>query len=129
YTSCIKQFSATVKAKTVNEEIQLQALVDGKKILITKSTVRRDLQLEDAKGVDCLPNDAIFEQLTLIGRSSAIFKTSLRFVSIVAFFSIIAFCLNREPDLSVPVPESLHEQTDEELTETDIKRMDADDQA
>nr|GFA47425.1 hypothetical protein [Tanacetum cinerariifolium] len=34
-----------------------------------------------------------------------------------------------EPDLSVPVPESLHEQTDEELTETDIKRMDADDQA
>nr|GEU97531.1 hypothetical protein [Tanacetum cinerariifolium] len=34
-----------------------------------------------------------------------------------------------EPDLPVPVPESLHEQTDEELTETNIKRMDADDQA
>nr|GEV26762.1 hypothetical protein [Tanacetum cinerariifolium] len=33
-----------------------------------------------------------------------------------------------EPDLPVPVPESFHEQTDEELTETDIKRMDADDQ-
>nr|GEX15986.1 hypothetical protein [Tanacetum cinerariifolium] len=34
-----------------------------------------------------------------------------------------------EPDLPIPVPESFHEQTDEELTETDIKRMDADDQA
>nr|GEW57627.1 hypothetical protein [Tanacetum cinerariifolium] len=34
-----------------------------------------------------------------------------------------------EPDLLVPVPESVHEQTDEELIETDIKRMDADDQA
>nr|GEW56856.1 hypothetical protein [Tanacetum cinerariifolium] len=34
-----------------------------------------------------------------------------------------------EADLSVPVPESFHEQTDEELTENDIKRMDADDQA
>nr|GEY33308.1 hypothetical protein [Tanacetum cinerariifolium] len=34
-----------------------------------------------------------------------------------------------EPYLPVPVSESLHEQTDEELTETDIKRMDADDQA
>nr|GEY87974.1 hypothetical protein [Tanacetum cinerariifolium] len=34
-----------------------------------------------------------------------------------------------EPDLPVPVPESFHEQTNEELTETDIKRMDADDQA
>nr|GEU50482.1 hypothetical protein [Tanacetum cinerariifolium] len=35
----------------------------------------------------------------------------------------------REPDLHVPVPESFHEQTGEELTENDIKRMDADDQA
>nr|GEV14098.1 hypothetical protein [Tanacetum cinerariifolium] len=35
----------------------------------------------------------------------------------------------REPDLPVLVPESFHEQTDEELTENDIKRMDADDQA
>nr|GEU29773.1 hypothetical protein [Tanacetum cinerariifolium] len=34
-----------------------------------------------------------------------------------------------EPDLPIPVPESLYEQTDEELTETDIKRIDADDQA
>nr|GEW26556.1 cell division control protein 48 homolog C-like [Tanacetum cinerariifolium] len=34
-----------------------------------------------------------------------------------------------EPDLPDPVPESFHEQTDEELTENDIKWMDADDQA
>nr|GEY02761.1 long chain base biosynthesis protein 1-like isoform X2 [Tanacetum cinerariifolium] len=34
-----------------------------------------------------------------------------------------------EPDLPIPVPESFHKQTEEELTETDIKRMDADDQA
>nr|GEW77159.1 hypothetical protein [Tanacetum cinerariifolium] len=33
------------------------------------------------------------------------------------------------PYLPVPVPESFHEQTDEELTENDIKRMYADDQA
>ncbi|GKC05937.1 hypothetical protein Tco_0997547 [Tanacetum coccineum] len=33
YTSCIKQFWATAKAKTVNEEVQIQALVDGKKNL------------------------------------------------------------------------------------------------
>nr|GFB00564.1 hypothetical protein [Tanacetum cinerariifolium] len=66
YTSCIDQFWATVKAKTVNGEVQLQALVDGKKVIITESTIRRDLQLENAKGVDCLPNAAIFEQLTLM---------------------------------------------------------------
>ncbi|GJW70918.1 hypothetical protein Tco_0127835 [Tanacetum coccineum] len=67
YTSCIEQFWATVKAKTVNEEVQLQALVDEKKIILTESIVRRDLQLKDAEGVDCLPNATIFEQLTLIG--------------------------------------------------------------
>nr|GFD52017.1 hypothetical protein [Tanacetum cinerariifolium] len=32
-----------------------------------------------------------------------------------------------EPDLPVPVPESFHKQTDKELTENDIKRIDADD--
>nr|GEW24271.1 hypothetical protein [Tanacetum cinerariifolium] len=34
-----------------------------------------------------------------------------------------------EPDFLVLVPESFHEQTDEELTENDIKQMDANDQA
>nr|GEV33830.1 integrase, catalytic region, zinc finger, CCHC-type, peptidase aspartic, catalytic [Tanacetum cinerariifolium] len=34
-----------------------------------------------------------------------------------------------EPDLPVPVPESFHEQTNEELTKNDFKWMDADDQA
>ncbi|GJV28686.1 hypothetical protein Tco_1385134 [Tanacetum coccineum] len=67
YCSCIKQFWDTVKAKTVNGEVQLQALVDKKKVIITESTIRRDLQLEDANGVDCLPNATIFEELTRMG--------------------------------------------------------------
>ncbi|GJZ51736.1 hypothetical protein Tco_0606251 [Tanacetum coccineum] len=36
----------------VNGEVQLQALVDGKKIVVTKASVRRDLQLEDANDDD-----------------------------------------------------------------------------
>ncbi|GKB70975.1 putative ribonuclease H-like domain-containing protein [Tanacetum coccineum] len=55
------------KQKTVNREVQLQALVDKKKVIITESTIRRDLQLKDANGVDFLPNAIIFEQLTLMG--------------------------------------------------------------
>ncbi|GJV09875.1 retrovirus-related pol polyprotein from transposon TNT 1-94 [Tanacetum coccineum] len=38
---------STTGAKTINGEAQLHALVDGKKIIITKSSVRRDLQLAD----------------------------------------------------------------------------------
>ncbi|GKD34811.1 hypothetical protein Tco_1250320, partial [Tanacetum coccineum] len=33
----------------VNREVQLQALVDKKKVIITESTIRRDLQLDDAE--------------------------------------------------------------------------------
>ncbi|GKE45590.1 hypothetical protein Tco_1472874, partial [Tanacetum coccineum] len=51
---------------TVNGEVELHALVNGKKIIITESIVRRYLQLEDAEGVDCLSNATIFEQLALI---------------------------------------------------------------
>ncbi|GJV64204.1 hypothetical protein Tco_1475032 [Tanacetum coccineum] len=59
-------FWATAKAKTVNGERQIQALVDKKKVIITEKSVRSDLMLEDAEGIECLPNDVIFEQLTLI---------------------------------------------------------------
>ncbi|GJX50399.1 hypothetical protein Tco_0277244 [Tanacetum coccineum] len=59
YCSCIKQFWDTVKAKTVNREVQLQALVNKKKVIITESTIRRDLQLEDADWYELLPS-AIF---------------------------------------------------------------------
>ncbi|GJW40546.1 putative ribonuclease H-like domain-containing protein [Tanacetum coccineum] len=60
-------FAAIVKVKTVNGEVQLQALVDRKKIIITELIVRRDLQLDDEKGTDCLPNATIFEELTRMG--------------------------------------------------------------
>ncbi|GJR59814.1 putative ribonuclease H-like domain-containing protein [Tanacetum coccineum] len=56
-----------ILVKTVNGEAQLHALVDGKKIIINESTVRRDLQLKDAEGIDCLPNSTIFEELTRMG--------------------------------------------------------------
>ncbi|GJY04902.1 hypothetical protein Tco_0370842 [Tanacetum coccineum] len=59
---------ATVKVKTINREQQLQALVDGKKIVVTEASVRRDLQLDDEEGTDCLPNATIFEELTKMGR-------------------------------------------------------------
>ncbi|GJY23905.1 hypothetical protein Tco_0397563 [Tanacetum coccineum] len=67
YTSCIEQFWATFKVKTVNRKVQLQALVDGKKIIVTEASVRRDLQLNDEEGTDFLPNATIFEELTRMG--------------------------------------------------------------
>ncbi|GJV73050.1 hypothetical protein Tco_1493045 [Tanacetum coccineum] len=67
YISCIEQFWSTSVVKTINGEVQLHALVDGKKIIISEASVRRDLKLEDEEGIDCLPNSTIFEQLALMG--------------------------------------------------------------
>ncbi|GJU07931.1 putative ribonuclease H-like domain-containing protein [Tanacetum coccineum] len=43
YTLYIEQVWATVEVKMVNGEQQLQALMDGKKIVVTEASVRRDL--------------------------------------------------------------------------------------
>ncbi|GKA87588.1 hypothetical protein Tco_0809352 [Tanacetum coccineum] len=67
YVSCIKQFCNSDVSKRVNEEVQIHATVDGKKIVITESFVRRTLHLVDDGGVDCLPTYAIFENLALLG--------------------------------------------------------------
>ncbi|GJW26736.1 putative ribonuclease H-like domain-containing protein [Tanacetum coccineum] len=58
-SSCRGQFWSTVMAKTISGEEQLHALVDGNKIIINESSVRRDLQLADEEGVDCsaVPTD------------------------------------------------------------------------
>ncbi|GJS12999.1 hypothetical protein Tco_0407471 [Tanacetum coccineum] len=47
YTSCIEQFWVTAKVKTFNGERQLQALVDKKKVIITETSIRSDLKLEE----------------------------------------------------------------------------------
>nr|GFA49998.1 hypothetical protein [Tanacetum cinerariifolium] len=58
-----------VAVEVVHKELeaQLHARVDSKKIIITEASIRRDLQLADEEGVDCLPNSTIFEQLALMG--------------------------------------------------------------
>ncbi|GJX56506.1 hypothetical protein Tco_0286403 [Tanacetum coccineum] len=45
-----KQTVSTSVVKTIDGEVQLHALVDGKKIIISEASVRRDLKLEDEEG-------------------------------------------------------------------------------
>ncbi|GKB70223.1 putative ribonuclease H-like domain-containing protein, partial [Tanacetum coccineum] len=76
-------FGATAKANTVNGERQLQALIDKKKVVITESSIRSDLHLEDAGGTDCLPTATIFEELARMGYE----KPSQKLTFYKAFFS------------------------------------------
>ncbi|GJX55719.1 hypothetical protein Tco_0285616 [Tanacetum coccineum] len=103
YTSCIEQFWSTVKAKTINGEVQLHALVDGKKIIVTESTVRRELQLEDVEGIDCLPNSTIFEELTRMGAKTTTWN---EFSSTMAS-AIICLATNQKFNFSKYIFESM----------------------
>nr|GEW76744.1 ribonuclease H-like domain-containing protein [Tanacetum cinerariifolium] len=67
----------------VNDITRLQALVDRKKVVITKATIRDALCLDDAEGVDCLPNEEIFTELARIGYE----KPSTKLTFYKAFFS------------------------------------------
>nr|GEU38144.1 hypothetical protein [Tanacetum cinerariifolium] len=67
YVSCIKQFWTTIVVKKVNDVIRLQVLVDKKKVVVTKATIREVLCLDDVEGVKCLPNEEIFTELARMG--------------------------------------------------------------
>ncbi|GJS80750.1 putative ribonuclease H-like domain-containing protein [Tanacetum coccineum] len=59
-----------VNAGNSNLMLLALALVDKKKVIITETSIRSDLNLEDAGGTDCLPTDTIFEELARMGAST-----------------------------------------------------------
>nr|GEW20587.1 hypothetical protein [Tanacetum cinerariifolium] len=83
YVSCIKQFWTSVAVKKINDVTRLQALVDKKKVVITEATFRDALRLDDAEGVECLPNEEIFAELARMGYE----KPSTKLTFYKAFFS------------------------------------------
>nr|GEU48751.1 putative ribonuclease H-like domain-containing protein [Tanacetum cinerariifolium] len=54
-------FWNTVAIKQVNDVTRLQALVDKRKMVVTEAAIREILRLDDAEGVDCLPNEEILQ--------------------------------------------------------------------
>nr|GEX08259.1 putative ribonuclease H-like domain-containing protein [Tanacetum cinerariifolium] len=57
--------------------------VDKKKVVVTEAAIRDALHLDDAEGVDCLPNEEIFTELARMGYE----KPSTKLAFYKAFFS------------------------------------------
>nr|GEU82480.1 hypothetical protein [Tanacetum cinerariifolium] len=76
-------FWRTVAIKSLNDVIRLQVLVDKKRVVVTEAAIRDALHLDDAEGVDCLPNEEIFIELDRMGYEKP--TTKLTFYK--AFFS------------------------------------------
>nr|GEX71609.1 retrovirus-related Pol polyprotein from transposon TNT 1-94 [Tanacetum cinerariifolium] len=52
---------------SANDVVKLQALIDGKKVVVTEDVIRQDRHLDDADGVEYLPNEEIFAELARMG--------------------------------------------------------------
>nr|GEV84054.1 hypothetical protein [Tanacetum cinerariifolium] len=83
YILCIKQFWNISFVKRSGDVTRLQALVDKKKIVISEVVIREILQLDDADGIVCLPNEEIFACLAQMGYE----KPSNKLTFYKAFFS------------------------------------------
>nr|GEV12911.1 hypothetical protein [Tanacetum cinerariifolium] len=67
---------------STNDVVRLQALIDKRKVIITEDAVRQALRLDDAKSIDCLPNEEIFAELARMGYE----KPSTKLTFYKAFF-------------------------------------------
>nr|GEV35240.1 hypothetical protein [Tanacetum cinerariifolium] len=103
YTSYIKQFWTFVKIKTINEDVWLQALVDGKKDIVNEASIRCNLRLDDAEGTTYLPNAAIFEELRRMGAKT----TSWNKFSSTMASAIICLANNQKFNFSKYIFESM----------------------
>nr|GEW83695.1 uncharacterized mitochondrial protein AtMg00810-like [Tanacetum cinerariifolium] len=83
YVAAMLKFYGFKIIKKLNDAVYLRDLIDGKKVVIFKDIIRRDLYLDDADGVECLPNKEIFEALARMGYE----KPSLKLTFYKAFFS------------------------------------------
>nr|GEW76748.1 putative ribonuclease H-like domain-containing protein [Tanacetum cinerariifolium] len=115
YTSCCQQKSQCCSSYTYNcqlkvnvarlklttarvyaAEVRFQALVDGKRVKIKESYIRRTLRLDDAEGTSCLTNIEIFEGLAKMGAKT----TSWNEFSSTMAFAIICLTTNQKFNFS-----------------------------
>nr|GEX92999.1 uncharacterized mitochondrial protein AtMg00810-like [Tanacetum cinerariifolium] len=100
-SSCYGQ--TTVKIKTVNDDVRLQALIDGKKVVITEASIRHYLKLNDAEGTSCLSNVVIFEELVRMGAKT----TSWNEFSSTMAYAIICLANNQKFNFSKYIIDNL----------------------
>nr|GEU35037.1 hypothetical protein [Tanacetum cinerariifolium] len=103
YTSCIKHFLTTLKIKNVNDDVWLQALIDGKKVVINEAFIRHDIKLNNVEGTSCLSNAVIFEELARTGAKT----TSLNKFSSNMASAIICLANNQKFNFSKYILTSL----------------------
>ncbi|GJU24338.1 putative reverse transcriptase domain-containing protein [Tanacetum coccineum] len=90
-----------------SKESKYMANVDGKAVVVSESSVRRDLHLNDEDGTACLTTNEIFENLALIGYTPAFDKLTF----------------NKEPQTELLQTETPPTVSHEPQTEANIEQI------
>nr|GEX71869.1 hypothetical protein [Tanacetum cinerariifolium] len=96
YTSYIEVFWNTASFQTLNDEKQIHATVDSKEVVVTKASIRSSLLFSDVDGTAYLTNDAIFQNLALMGYKDNPKKNFLLYPRYLMVF------LNKQIELGEP---------------------------
>ncbi|GJW40388.1 hypothetical protein Tco_0066233 [Tanacetum coccineum] len=78
YISYIEQFWNTASSQIVNDEKQIHATIDSKAVVVTEASIRSSLLLNDVVGTACLTNEAIFQNLALMGYEGELNKLTFQ---------------------------------------------------
>ncbi|GKE16984.1 hypothetical protein Tco_1424561 [Tanacetum coccineum] len=96
YIAYVEQFWNTASSQTVNDEKQIHATVDSKVVVVTEASIRSSLLLNDDGCTACLTNEAIFQNLALMGNSDTSKKNFLMYPRFLMVF------LNNQIELGEP---------------------------
>nr|GEV32682.1 putative ribonuclease H-like domain-containing protein [Tanacetum cinerariifolium] len=93
-------FMATTTIKKVNDVVQLRVLIDGKKVVISEDVIKSDVHLDDADGVECLPNEEIFAELARMGYEKP--PPKLTFYKACSMASAVICLATEEEEVEMP---------------------------
>nr|GEU51931.1 hypothetical protein [Tanacetum cinerariifolium] len=72
------RFWNSATSKTLNNVSQIKDKVAGQRVVITETSIRRDLLFNNVDGIECLSTQAIFENLALMGNEGDLTKLTFQ---------------------------------------------------
>nr|GEV57731.1 ribonuclease H-like domain-containing protein [Tanacetum cinerariifolium] len=128
-----KLLEATVLIKKANGVVKFQTLIDRKKVIDTDDVIRQALHLDDANGIECLPNEEIVTELARMGYEKPPPK-GLRGTSLVVQWRLLSSALlqGRKDDVlaaatkefNAAKPTMLHDEEVEQAAAREKKEKD-----
>ncbi|GKB08411.1 hypothetical protein Tco_0836695 [Tanacetum coccineum] len=116
-TSFVEQFWMTTKSRIVNNISYIDTIVAGKPVTISEASIRSDLLFDDADGIDSLNNQAIFDNIQLMGSKSTSWDQIPTNIATAVIWDEGE--ASERPSDSQPIPSPPYPSKDQPQTQTD----------